>query len=90
MPLHEIRQYPKSLRFERHRLPSPAQGIALGIQLTIAKQKAHAAVSFRDVSAARMTRLQRHLHGLEGDFLALHTSRYARLLGTKCSITEKL
>ena len=88
MPLHEVRQHLKGLRFERDRLPGTAQLIALDIQLTIAKQKAHAAVSFRDVSAARMTRLQRHLHGLEGDFLALHTSRYVLLLRTKCSITK--
>jgi hypothetical protein len=79
MPLHEVRQHLKGLRFECDRLPSTAQLIALDIQLTIAKQKAHAAVFFRDVSAASMIRLHRHLHGLDGDFLALHTSRYVPL-----------
>src|SRR5262249_48890826 len=90
MPLHEIRQHLKRLRSERDRLPSASQFITLGIQLTIAKHKSHAAVSFCGPSAASIKRLSRHLCCLTGGFLTLYHGCDAILARTKCSITEKL
>jgi len=53
--LHEIRQHPQGQGLQCHHLAPPAQLVALGIQLTLAKDIAHIAYSFGHSPAAWVT-----------------------------------
>ena len=88
--LHEIRQHPQGQGLQRHHLAPAAQLIALGIQLTLAKDIAHTAHSFGHSTAACVTRPAHLGPNATLSRLVRATGYRTAFPATPCSITEQL